>query len=321
MNKGFTLVELLGTIVILAIIMAIAVPSITSISSVIKEKQREHLIEKIEIAAAKYAYDTGENVVLVEELVEKGYLDADKDNTIKDPLSLNELKCYAVEMEKKKDYYTAKFVDKNYLEFYNGNWICDIGVYKNEDSCLTFSVNGEEIYYDAELDWMSGEIILSAEGCDINCEVDKCVWTSSSGANIVGTNEIKIDKKLLNTKYTFHLTYFGDDSDEVFNKYEISLNLKIDNEGPTIYENEIKVTDKFIYTPSKRVTISATDGHGSGIDGYYLGINNGESCDNTDLEYVSNKTFSVTENGDYLICVKDKVGNTSKYTMSINYIS
>ena len=320
MNKGFTLVELLGTIVILAIIMAIAVPSITSISETIKERQREHLIEKIEIAAAKYAYDTGETVVFVETLVTEGYLDGKEYDVVEDPLTNNILNCYVVEMEKQKDYYVAKFIDDiNYKD--NGS--CNFEELTDYYSDFSINISAEK----QEGDWYGGEVYLEAisSDFDIDCENDKCVWTSSSGANVVGKSKIKLEQKLLNANYTFQIIkndkeYINDYEYGLLLKYKSSINVKIDNQSPTIYENEIKVTDKFIYTSSKNVTISATDGHGSGIDGYYLGIDNGESCDNVNLEYIPNKTFNVTENGNYLICVKDKMGNTSKYSMPINYI-
>ena len=53
-NKGFTLIELLGVIVVLAVIMAIAVPSITGINNNIKKNMLNKKIELIEEAALLY---------------------------------------------------------------------------------------------------------------------------------------------------------------------------------------------------------------------------------------------------------------------------
>ena len=329
MNKGFTLVELLATIVILALIMAIAVPSISSISKTIKEKQREHLIEKIEIAASKYAFDTGETVVFVETLLQEGYLESDEEQDgiliLKDPLSSKILNCYAVETKKEKDYYSSKFIDKNYQEVYEDDeWYCDLGLWKQEESCIYFTVNGEIVYPGEGIDWQKGEVNLVAENeCGIDCNLDKykCEWTSNTGAYISGKQEITLNNKLLNTKYTFQATDLGEADDELFYRDIASIYLKIDNEAPVIYENEIKVTDKFIYTDTKKVTISASDGKGSGVAGYYLDLDNGQSCDNVELQYQDSKTFTIDNNGTYLICVKDDVGNTSKSSLTINYIS
>ena len=71
-RNGFTLVELLLSIVILGIIMSLAIPSINSISTAMRESQRKNTIKKIEIAASKYAFDTGETIIFVDKLVTEG---------------------------------------------------------------------------------------------------------------------------------------------------------------------------------------------------------------------------------------------------------
>ncbi len=105
-NKGFTLVELLAVIVVLALLVSIAVPSTVSISNRLKKKMYCSKIDSIETAAAlygedakesftgKYTYigpdstDASKTVTLsnlpsqtmqVKDLVEKGYLKKDQD--------------------------------------------------------------------------------------------------------------------------------------------------------------------------------------------------------------------------------------------------
>ncbi|WP_349408032.1 type II secretion system protein [Pseudalkalibacillus sp. SCS-8] len=77
-QKGFTLVELLATIVILGIIAAIAVPSIGALMSNTKENAHEANIEQIEEAARLYvmAEDiSSDDTVKVSKLVSDGYLE------------------------------------------------------------------------------------------------------------------------------------------------------------------------------------------------------------------------------------------------------
>ena len=91
-NKGFTLVELLAVLVILAAIMGIAIPSITSSMERTKEKQNEEKKAMIESFAELYVADhknaiynkLGTNTecyISIVTLKNEGYLtdDADKD--------------------------------------------------------------------------------------------------------------------------------------------------------------------------------------------------------------------------------------------------
>jgi len=96
--------------------------------------------------------------------------------------------------------------------------------------------------------------------------------------------------------------------------------LKIDNEAPIIYENQITVTNKFIYTSSKDVNVVASDRNGSGISGYYLELHNGQLCNSASISFQTSNKFTINDNGTYLICVKDNVGNISASSLEISYI-
>ena len=79
-EDGFTLVELLGVIVILGIILAIAVPGIGNIVDNARTKTAEQQETLVIDAAQIYFLDTGESAsVKVEDLITKGYLEDKKD--------------------------------------------------------------------------------------------------------------------------------------------------------------------------------------------------------------------------------------------------
>lgn len=312
-NKGFTLIELLSSIVILAIILALAIPSISSVSNAIKTSQRKNLIEKIEIASSKYAFDTNETTIFVDTLVKEGYIESDNDEgDIIDPLTNKRINCYIVTMQKKSDYYTAKVQeDKNYDE----DGICNISKLEGINSSININVTGNKVG-----EWYSGEISLQAVGVDCSNTNNKCTWTSNKGTNQSGSNLTINSTSLLEAKYTFLLRSIDSQNGEI-KEDKKSVNLKIDNESPTIYENELHITDKYIWTDNKKITVVASDGKGSGIAGYYMGIYNSQTCNSNGLSYQTSNVFdNINTNGTYLVCVKDKVGNTSGINININYI-
>lgn len=81
-RKGFTLVELLAVITVLALIGLIAVPAITSIINNSKQKTKDIQIKEIEEHAKSWAADHAELLsedeaysLRVQVLIDEGYLD------------------------------------------------------------------------------------------------------------------------------------------------------------------------------------------------------------------------------------------------------
>lgn len=85
-NKAFTLIELLGVIVILSVLAVITVPLITSSITSSKQNLHDRQIEMIKNAAERYVTDNAltfnDNQVCVKTLKEEGYL---KSESILDP--------------------------------------------------------------------------------------------------------------------------------------------------------------------------------------------------------------------------------------------
>lgn len=121
-KKGYTLIELIATIVLLSVILIIAIPAISGISKSIRSSQRNNIIKKIEIAASNYAFDTKKTEAFVDDLVKEGYYTVDKDSDLViDPTNGESMNCYLVKMTKVSDHYNAKFMDG--VKYENGG-IC-----------------------------------------------------------------------------------------------------------------------------------------------------------------------------------------------------
>lgn len=93
-KKGFTLVELLVVIVILAVIMSIAIPSITSSIERSKDKQKTQIIKLIESAGELYI-DKHKNTVkpgqiTLDKLIGDGLITAQE---MKDPFNEKSTLC------------------------------------------------------------------------------------------------------------------------------------------------------------------------------------------------------------------------------------
>ncbi len=319
MNKGFTLLELLASIVILSTIILIAVPTINNVADTIERNHYKNMVKNIEVAASKYAFDTKEEVVYVDTLIKEGYLTSDReDDLILNPENEEVMNCYIVSMNKVSDYYEAKLTQENYpLEDHS----CDLTKLEEKTKEITLVLKkGEEIVVDNK-EWLKGDnITLEAISSNLNidCTNNKCIWSSSSGISST-TSKINItsNSELINSLYNFQITY---ETSEGVKRYKESINVKIDNERPTIKLEDTKktITDPYQNTLTKNIEIIANDGRGSGILGYFIGYNE-SSCANV-KEWISDNKFTISQMGNYLICVKDKVGNIASENILIDNI-
>lgn len=85
-RKGFTLVELLAVLVLLSVIMAIVIPSLSASMSRTKNKQNESNYKFLESAASMYVSDYLDSIksnmgerdecyIAISDLLEDGYVD------------------------------------------------------------------------------------------------------------------------------------------------------------------------------------------------------------------------------------------------------
>ena len=127
-KNGFTLAELLATIVILGIIVLIAVPAYTAVSRNVKRKQNENKISYIETQAAKYATESGlysdvdETSITVQTLLQNGYIDGDnKVGDVVEDIYGKDITCYQIKINFEKGKPIPEFIDKDVL---NQDGIC-----------------------------------------------------------------------------------------------------------------------------------------------------------------------------------------------------
>ena len=143
-NKGFTLVELLAVIVILAIVSLIAVPSVNGLLRKSRTNMFCKKVESIEAAAKYYAQDnlsdlaTDSKMVIANKipirlLVEKGYLKKDSDNC-------------TVGTDCVTDPRDKSSLDNNYIDIYSeNNRLYGRYLYNSED--VDNKICGEKVTY------------------------------------------------------------------------------------------------------------------------------------------------------------------------------
>lgn len=73
-QKGFTMLEMLIVLSVIALIFTLTVPNIQKRLATIREKGCESLVEVVNSNIIQYELDTGEVAQSIEELVEAGYL-------------------------------------------------------------------------------------------------------------------------------------------------------------------------------------------------------------------------------------------------------
>lgn len=300
-KKGFTLVELIAVVVIVAVVIGIGVPVFINVRKNVLNNQFENVKTRIEAAAVKYANDTQIITVSVGKLIEEGYLTADDQKAIYNPVDNSSLNCKIVEVSLNDGTYTAKLTDNGELEDgtcsnYNATVasLIKITCYSetNDESELA---KCEKTLKNTNNAWYSGSVKLSLDD-KVTKNVSDYRWQGLTGESSNESEIIVTADSVKSTTFSLSLTYEDGTSETS------SAVVQIDNQKPVIIDI---VKDDNWAGSKKNVTINASDSSGSGIFGYYVGKN--EACNG---EYVTNNKFDL-EVGKYYVCVKDNAGNVS----------
>ena len=325
-NKGFTLVELLGVIVVLAIIIAIAVPTFGKISTSISQKQYENKLKLIEAAALKFADDTNYVAFYISDLVENGYLDPDRDRSVYDNRdNSTKMDCYPIMITEEKGINYATIEEKNHED---GNK-CDTNYLASHNDYFTIMVKPtndveKELTKDS---WFKDETITVKLSPKDNTTINSRVWYTGLLDNVgTGVEEFTIQtaNSIKNEIYRVkaNVTKNGKTRD-----IETSFVIQIDRIKPYLKRTDNKDSLNTSYSQTKTYSPEGADNE-SGYYGAklikiakleedgtlddYTGYTcqNGKDISTESTDYVKGKPkYTITTNGIYKLCLKDNVGN------------
>ena len=311
MNKGFTLVEVMATIVILAVVLLIAVPIYNGVRDSINENIYDSKIKEVLAKAESYASENHAFVFDIKTLIEVGEISADNETGIfVDPRTGRDMRCDVINALYKNNRYEVSITESdtcyNSEELENLYGIVNLKLYDQED---------KEIEKISDTEWIKEGYVkvryeFKEEYKEYEDKIEHIEWigecdTASSSENVcvITTSEIK------NATVSLEITF---DVDGVEIKNQVQKNILIDLQRPNVIDGSVNVNNDISTNNERRVEFEISDGSGSGIR--YYSIVKEKSCNGS--EYEANKQ-NVSDgiqsiylgNGNYYICVEDKVGN------------
>ena len=323
-KRGFTLVELMATIVVLAIIIAIAMPIYNKLSINIKERNYINKVKLIETAAAKYSEDTNYETMYVDDLIKDGYLDADdEEGNIYNDLTNERINCYVVKSKEEAGIYYAELLDESY-QLEDNTCIANMPNTMNDKLKIIMRLeDGNEFKYDKISKWWTKEnIILEAQ---VIGEIKEIEWYQGFSQSPLDTNskyftdiqnnkdkrKIKVSTdSVLQQSYTVKVTL---SDGKILNS---TVRVYIDKIKPNFYDgNEINNTKWVLEYP---YIIKAYDNE-SGLYGYEI-VEQNQSCPTDIIKYAKNAKITFQSNGSKTLCIIDKVGNTNQKKIEITTI-
>ena len=319
-KKGFTLVELLAVIIILAIVIALSTRGFIVIQKRILEGQFKNVSQDILNKAEEYARSTGTTEPIdinVQFLIENGLITPDDKEYIYDPRDRsNVLNCYVIHIVLENGEYVATWNEST-----EKKCTSEVVRYENEIYC-----NGEKCKTNED-DWYTGEVTLNINKIEnlIGNNSWTLEWSSLNGFYEKQSSDIckSVDcmkvkataTNVLNTTYSALLKVDTGEDEKIYN---YSAVVKIDNEKPVAISREIKID----YTKDSELVIDATDISGSGIKGYAI-VSKDKSCSDVPLDDFKLSAIKITAKGNYKLCILDNAGNitTDDKDLVINGVS
>ena len=325
-KKGFTLVELLGVIAILAIIIGISFAIFSRTRQDVLEQELANVVSYIEAQAENYANDTNITVVSVEDLILDGYIEPDDETDIYNPVTGESLNCYVVRSTYEDGKFSASLTLEadNYLNRnetsgtcrpYEQEGLLSIGVQEiNEENNNLNEVNLEAGFSLYDNRWLNDNVYLAAlEG---NSLFDKEEATYEWRSNYGSISADSITKTAVSNGVVSKIPYTVTVRWQEDGKYvesSASTTINIDKEAPKI--TDINVPESTEWSTSKTIIITATDGDGSGLYGIYY-AENLEECSTNKADYTpidgTTYTKDATSMGTFQACAMDNVGNVSQ---------
>ena len=316
MKRGFTLVEILAVIAIMAILVLIAVPTYTTISGRMKENVYNAKIEEIKAKSTTYAQETGKVAFSVDTLISEGRITPDNETGIyKDPRSDRKMNC---------DIIHISFNDNQYEVSIEESEIC----YSDEELNNRYGIarlkvvdaSGNEITNLEGTEWLGLSKVyvtyeIKPEYQEYASNIVGAEWSGEETLSCTAENLTECKRYSVSTTsvkmltVNFKLTIESNGANIISN---YSKNVYLDIVAPEIKEGSILLANEYNTNSERRVTFELTDYNGSGVKEYALVKE--KTC--TGSEYETNKKNAnegvqteYLNNGTYYVCVKDKVGN------------
>jgi len=112
-KNGFTLTELLASIVILGVLITLATTSIINVINRVNSRNYDALMLKLEAISSSYAAETSSKLFFVQDLIDAQLIDT-KDGNIHNPMNQNEiLNCYPIEVTYENNSYIPQIFKEN----------------------------------------------------------------------------------------------------------------------------------------------------------------------------------------------------------------
>lgn len=313
-KRGFTLTELIGVIVVLAIIISIATAMIVNVRNDVLQRDYENIVSLLEIEAANYAEDTGITTVTVADLIEVGYVMPDDETDIYNPINNESLNCHILNSVFEDGAYRSTFGE----DIGRTDGVCN--AYEKEVDLLIcqYDENMEKCEAIEGNKWFKENMNLGVKyrsGQILKDENLEFYWSSTDG-NTGNNYYIATTTSVISQNtYTARITF------EDGTVSEATQAINIDMQPPVIVDATLEGDDtnnNSEWAKEKRSTITASDYSGSGVAGIFAGAT--DEC-TEDLEYADideeNKVNIVLAEGENHVCVIDNVGNVSDSNYTI----
>ncbi|MBR5662292.1 MAG: prepilin-type N-terminal cleavage/methylation domain-containing protein [Bacilli bacterium] len=348
-NKGFTLIEMLATVAIIAVVTLIATVTYTKVRKNIINRQYKNLKAVIEIAGVRYTSKTGEIKYYVQELIDEGYLDPDDETgNIYDPRDNHSLNCHIVSVDIDNTNYFAELGEIDFREK-DG---CQTQFYDDPFLTLTAKIHGkdkdyltasnefnkllnkdpQDIYKNIDvviskgLRWTNKQLDLTA-----NINPNSAYYYDLRGIKYIWNNDASTMSENNTHTTSVEVVYKSPYTVEAITKNNKHLDAHIDyyfdRKPPEIKKGSVGYVnnDKDVWKKSKWIYFNITAEDDVGVDRIYAGkepcselkrnknlgvqVPDADSHNHVKLYEVKIEAGKDGENGEINICAIDKLGN------------
>ncbi len=334
-NRGFTLVELLAVIVLIAVLGVVAVSAYRGISESSKQKALEAKIALLKSSAEKWSKEnniTYKTTISVNTLVVEGYVSADEVSpeglaTIENPVTGENMICNTIDIffdkgniktDYRDDVKNCKLANQSLVDTNINISVIDSGnITRTGTGSIAKWTNKDVVIIvnSSRYDPKATSISYDFEGHTTTKEISSL--QKYTGTNFINKNEAKkyynvfyIDASLLiNTKLIVTYTIPGENS----KSREYTIRIDQEEATATIKSNSEWVTDE------SPITVFLDDGKGSGPKSFYLTENPAPFSNLRRYPTNYKKDITGLEVGTYYIWTEDNAGNISKeYKIELN---